>query len=262
VSSSGTYTRTRSFELRAPQARVTPQTLPSAPPPDLPPPTRAQIGLRAGRLASESLYASLGVESTASAEEIRAAFFRLARAWRPDRLPPVLGDMRPHAAAVFARMEEAHRTLTSPEARARYDLFSSKRATQMTRMDAEPLFHEAENAVGRKDYAVAAALVGRARELVPDEGRYEALSVWIEALAMGGAGLVPEAKVRELILRLDYIIDADSDCDKALFYRASFWKRLGNESVAHRDFARVTLLDPQNIDAAREVHLYRTRRKR
>ena len=67
-----------------------------APPPEaaLLPPTRIEIAERVRTIAAESLYEVLKLTDTATDEEIRAAHFRLARAWRPERLPPDLADMK------------------------------------------------------------------------------------------------------------------------------------------------------------------------
>jgi tetratricopeptide (TPR) repeat protein len=48
-------------------------------------------------------------------------------------------------------------------------------------------------------------------------------------------------------------------CDKAYFYRAQIYKRIGKADAALRDFRRVMELNPRNIDAAREVRLHRMR---
>lgn len=61
-------------------------------------------------------YATLGVPPTASGEDIEEAYRHLSRRYHPDINPG-----NPHAAAVFARIEEAHRVLADAELRARYD---------------------------------------------------------------------------------------------------------------------------------------------
>ena len=62
------------------------------------------------------LYDTLGVERTATQDEIKKAFRKLARAHHPD----VAGD-DPQSAARFDRIRKAYDVLGDPEARARYD---------------------------------------------------------------------------------------------------------------------------------------------
>jgi len=61
-------------------------------------------------------YKTLGVERTASAEEIRAAYRKLAKAHHPDLHP---GDKE--AEARFKEISAAHELLKDPEKRARFD---------------------------------------------------------------------------------------------------------------------------------------------
>ncbi|SMC23693.1 DnaJ C terminal domain-containing protein [Desulfacinum hydrothermale DSM 13146] len=62
-------------------------------------------------------YDILGVSKTASQEEIKGAFRRLALRWHPDRNP---GGAE--AAETFRRIRRAYEVLSDPEKRRRYDL--------------------------------------------------------------------------------------------------------------------------------------------
>ncbi len=61
------------------------------------------------------LYAVLGVEPGASADEIRRAYRQAALLWHPDRNPD------PEAADVFHAVQEAYERLGDPERRRSYD---------------------------------------------------------------------------------------------------------------------------------------------
>lgn len=63
-------------------------------------------------------YEVLGVPRTATAEEIRRAYRRLARQYHPDLQPPA---ERARAAERFKEITEAYEVLRDPEKRARYD---------------------------------------------------------------------------------------------------------------------------------------------
>lgn len=63
-------------------------------------------------------YEILGLDSLASAEDVRAGFRRLARARHPDRYSP---DDRVAAEREFQAITEAYNVLSEPDRRARYD---------------------------------------------------------------------------------------------------------------------------------------------
>jgi curved DNA-binding protein CbpA len=63
-----------------------------------------------------NLYAVLGVERGASADEIRRAYRQAVLLWHPDRNPD------PDAAAVFHAVQQAYEHLRDPARRASYDV--------------------------------------------------------------------------------------------------------------------------------------------
>lgn len=69
---------------------------------------------------ADDLYATLGVARTATGEEIKKAYRRLARTHHPDANP---GD--PEAAARFKELSRAYEVLSDPERRQRYDTFGT-----------------------------------------------------------------------------------------------------------------------------------------
>jgi DnaJ-class molecular chaperone len=68
----------------------------------------------------QDYYAVLGVPRTASADEIKKAYRRLALQWHPDRHPE--GE-RAEAETRFKRIAEAYEVLSDPDKRGRYDQF-------------------------------------------------------------------------------------------------------------------------------------------
>eukprot|EP00906_Rhabdomonas_costata_P010505 RCo014743 len=76
------------------------------------------------------LYAAIGVASTASVEEIRKAYKRLAVLHHPDKNPTDGGEK-------FKEIAHAYRVLSDPEQRQTYDLSRRLRGRGLTDLRAE-----------------------------------------------------------------------------------------------------------------------------
>ncbi len=216
------------------------------------------VRVRAARIDEEDPYTTLGLRSGASVEAARAAFFRLARLWHPDKIPPALDEVRAECQHVFVRLGAAHRSIT--ELRGRIDVdavFGFGDATAANDSVAPPApsrstLRDADAALARNEIARAEAIASTLTSAGADGPAARALLAWCAA----GAGTSADPQILQRgIAALDRLLTGDPDCVRALFYRAQLSKRLGHADAALRDFRKVVRLDPRHVDAQREVRL-------
>ncbi len=224
---------------------------------------REAIRLRAQTIAFEDHFQALGVARDATPADVRATFFRLARIWHPDRLAPELASVHDECVRVFTQLTVAYRTLTSPDARARYMVELDMRAAQPP--DGVEAGHDpaadvqaAEAALAQGHRARAEVLAERALAVAPDDGEAQALVVWLEALRPENQR---EDHTRRSIGKLDAILESNPACAKAYFHRAMLHRRVNDHRLAVRDLRDVLSLQPRHEGAMRELRLFEMRIK-
>lgn len=89
----------------------------------------------------------LGITTSATVEDCRAAYYQFARAFHPDAHPAADDELRAALARVFQRGVEAYRVMTHPQLRARWLQAKSKGAVRLKDLilaadfDVTPLLH-------------------------------------------------------------------------------------------------------------------------
>jgi curved DNA-binding protein CbpA len=221
---------------------------------------------RATTIDRSDYFMMLDVARDATREDFERAFFALAKVWHPDRLPSELATVRDACSRVFARMSEAHATLTDDEKRKHYMTLladgSGSPETQETVakvIEAAMDFQKAEVCFKRNDMVQAELWCRKATEGDGTQPNYRALLAWITALKPENAS--PE-KTLESIKMLDLALKQNERAEAAHLWRGLLYKRIGKDELAMRDFKRTVELNPKNIDAAREVRLFTMRASR
>ena len=216
----------------------------------------------AQKLLAADYFAALGVSRTASPEEVKKVFIETVKSWHPDRAPQGLEELRPLFSKVFARLELARATVSDPARRARYIEELAKPSTAATAGDISSAeanfeFRKAEAMLKKNDAVQAEVHLRRAVQLSPQNVEFQALLIWLQAK--------PDAtrdRLRELVVDLDRLIGRETTSEKAYFYRGSLKKRLDLTKEAIADFTRAIALNPNNVDAAREVRLHTMRQEK
>lgn len=224
---------------------------------------RREILDRARAIPNENYYQILGLPQDAPNSAVQAAFFKLAKKWHPDRLPPDLVDVREIAMRTFARMSEAHQVLGDETRRAEYDELlthgsgtSGEQEEVQAVMRAITCFQKAEVMLKKRNLTEAEALAKEALDSDPTQADYHALYAWILAQKPERAN----EQVDDLLQILDDAVRREPSNQRARFYRAQLLKRAGRPDQAIKDFRWIVEHDPKNLDALREIRLYDMRK--
>ncbi len=208
---------------------------------------------RAAKALQADYFALLGVPRGAGPEMIEQAYVNAARVLHPDRGTE---ELRPLLTKAFARLDQARTTLIDPGLRQRYlqELTRPASAEQLAGAEAALEYKKGEAFLKKNDHAQAEIHLKRAVGLVPEHVDYRTLLAFAQA--------TPNAslqRVRELVADLDKVLKDKDTHERAHFYRGLLKRRLGSEPDALRDFGRAAELNPNNIDAAREVRIHKMR---
>jgi curved DNA-binding protein CbpA len=198
-------------------------------------------------------------------ELIRAAYHKLAKQYHPDRFVLSHPGEKALADKIFARIVVAYSVLTDAEERRRYEeelasgASAGDAAEKVARvMAAEKAFTRGELAMRRRQFAEALAAFEQAVQLYDEEGEYHAF--------LGYALLLNHPADPRALERAQAEFDRakrlNPKCDRAFLFNGYLHKSTGKMAKAETEFRQATELNPQNVEAARELRLMAMRREK
>jgi DnaJ-domain-containing protein 1 len=217
-------------------------------------------------------YSILGVSQLAKADEIRSAYFAIAKRIHPDRLRAVgVTDMTAEAQRLFARINQAFGVLSDPQRRAEYSVMLSAGGEDAVRraqadaeekagrvLRAEETFRRGEMALRRSQFELARVLFLEAVDLNQDEAEYHALLAWATWLATPNKQNVAV----DVQKRLAQALALSPQCVQAHFYGGQVAKQSGQMEAALDAFRTVIDIEPGHPEANLELRVLRGRLKK
>jgi CheY-like chemotaxis protein/curved DNA-binding protein CbpA len=226
---------------------------------------RAELAELAEQLRARNHFEILGVAPTDGDAEIRAAYERMASRAHPDRFAGGSQSLRDLAADVYGLVRSAYDTLSNPRGRQEYLLAQQKKARRAKNrrqseiaFEAESEFRRGEEALRGRAYEKALQHFGRALELYPDEGDHHAHYGWALYLCH------PEesAIVAEALEHVKRGLKLASHKEKAYLFMGRLLKAVGRVDQAERMFSRAAQIQPECVDALRELRIINMRREK
>lgn len=236
--------------------RIAPLTQPARPAPAKPPSELRELQARLERIQKENHFQVLGIPETADAAVVKAAYFKLAKLFHPDTVaadaPPDLARVK---AEIFAAIGEANRVLADDTARARYreTLAEGGQAEidVVAVLQAEQIFNKGTALVRARRFVEAVKVFDDAIAANPREGEFYAWRGYARFFT------VPDKKVAlvEALRDLKHALKLNERCAPAHYFIGQLHKLTGDAATALKHFQRCVALDPQNVNAQREIRL-------
>jgi curved DNA-binding protein CbpA len=230
-------------------------------PPDLGPELRERwqkISTRVRLIENQNYFEMLGLDKKASASDAKVEFFKAAKEWHPDRLPPELAPLRPFVEVIFGYLNEAHKVLSDEEQRIAYQRTvregggtpAAERLMQQI-LDSAIAYERVQVFARKHHIDEALELLTRILAMTKDEPDYHAMHGWLLMHKFPGA----DAPIAKIVEALDRAIELHPAHEKAQLYKAQLLKRQGKHAEALKHFKKVVATNPNNLEAAREVRV-------
>lgn len=233
-------------ELDAPPVAASPET-----------PARERLAQQLSQMRQQNYFELLGVSREAGREDIKRAYFGLAREFHPDRhFSSSSAEVRQLAQQLFDLVSTAHDTLSDPDEKARYLAELSRGGPTSGGDDvgkllvAEGKFQQGEELLRQRNYASAIAMFTQAVQLCANEGEFHAYLGW--------ARFQQNPQDSDAALRdLERAAALNPKIDKTYLFTGYVYKAVGRPDKAEKQFERAIQCNPDCTEALRELRLLR-----
>jgi tetratricopeptide (TPR) repeat protein len=226
---------------------------------------RAELAALAEQLRARTHFEILDVTPADGNDALRAAYERLASQSHPDRFAGGSQSLRDLAADVYRMVRTAYETLSNPRARQEYLLAQQKRARKAEKrrqseiaFEAETEFRKGEDELRGRAYETALQHFGRALQLYPDEGDHHAHYGWALYLCHPEESSI----VAEALEHVKRGLKLASHKETAYLFMGRLLKAVGRVDQAERMFSRAAQIQPECVEALRELRIINMRREK
>ena len=215
------------------------------------------------RIQQENYYEILGLDQKASVEQIREAYFKLAKEFHPDRISSLgLHDVAKEAEEIFRYINDAHTTLTDREKKIEYNeelRGQSKKKEAHDALRAEFAFQKGLVHFRKKNFPEALKDFQEAYKLNPNEGEHLAYVAWslFSDPKCDKDKLLP--KIKEQLLKA---IKISPNSATSYHFLGEVYLALEQERRAFTCFDKVLEIKPDHLEATRHMRIIRMRKEK
>ncbi|MGQ0506132.1 MAG: response regulator [Myxococcaceae bacterium] len=220
---------------------------------------RERLVAKANELRKLNYFEILNVSPTASREDIKRAYFTMAKAYHPDKhFGSASAEIRQLATQLYDLISSAHDVLADPEERERYKKQLAAGEAKRDEGDevgrilaAEGKFQRGEELLQQRDPKGALEHFKGAVALYGQEGEFHAYLGWTQfQLAPSDAHNVDDA-----LRSLEKAISLNPKLDKSYLFTGFIYKATGRPDKAEKWFEKAIQCNPDCTEALRELRI-------
>ncbi len=215
-----------------------------------------QLAATLEKMKTQNHFEVFGLKDNVDGSAVKVAYFKLARAYHPDTVPPgAPAQLAKLKEEIFGRVGEANRTLSDDKLRADY-VEEVKSGTAGEKVDiaqilaAEELFQKGTILVKARKFPEAVKMLDEALKAA-DEGEYFAWRGYAKFFTF------PDKKLGhvEAMKDINVCLKRNDKIAAVWYFQGHIAKLLGDLAAAKKHFARCIQLNPEHLDAQRELRL-------
>jgi tetratricopeptide (TPR) repeat protein len=212
----------------------------------------------AATMKKQNFFERLGLTEQADGGAAKLAYFKLARLYHPDTLPPgAPPELEKLKAEIFGYIGDAYRTLTDDKSRKDYIEQLKGGAEGQAEVDvvailqAEERFKRGTVFMKARKYAEAVTIFDEAIQLNAEEPEFYAWRGYAKFCAAADKKAAQPEAFREIQVALK----KNDRCAPAHYFLGVMAKTLGDSANALKHFRKTVELQPDHIDAQREIRM-------
>ena len=215
-----------------------------------------ELYVRLEKMRKENHFQVLGLPETADSSLVKAAYFKLAKLFHPDTVPPdAPPELAKAKAEIFAAIGEANRMLADDGARARYKETLAEggpaEVDVQAVLQAEETFNKGTTLVRARRFPEAVKTFDDAIAANPKEGEFYAWRGYARFFTLQDKKVAMVEALRDL----NQSLKLNERCAPAHYFIGQLYKLTGDGATALKHFKRCVGIDPQHVDAQREIRI-------
>ncbi len=216
-----------------------------------------QLSETYAKMKTQNFFEILGVTPNADAGQVKIAYFKMAKMYHPDTVPPGAPEAYVRVKAdLFARIGEAQRTLSDDKQRVEYaaDVAAGGAGDKVDIaqiLASEEMFQKGMIMVKARKFPEAVKMLDEAIKGNGEEGEFYAWRGFAKFF------LVPDHKIGvvDAMKDISICLKRNERCAAAWYFQGQMSKLMGDPATAKRHFQKTVQLQPDHVDAQRELRL-------